>query len=129
MISFLLIIWGGDTGAYFAGLKYGRRKLYPHISPNKTIEGALGGIATGWVVQLLYKLVFFHSMPWLAVLLVPLLIGALAPVGDLCESFLKRAFKAKDSGSILPGHGGFLDRFDGLIFSLPLMYGLVKLFS
>lgn len=125
----LLIVWGGDTGAYFAGKKYGRHKLYAAISPKKTFEGAVGGLLTGLALTAIYKLAIFRTMPWGAVVLTPLLVGVFAQVGDLCESFLKRAYHAKDSGSILPGHGGFLDRFDGLVFSLPVMYACVRVFG
>jgi len=128
-IEFFLINWATDTGAYFAGKKYGKVKLYPLISPKKTREGALGGLATALVVTLAFKLIFFHAMPWLAVIFVPLVVGTVAQIGDLCESLLKRAFDVKDSGSILPGHGGFLDRFDGVVFSLPIMYACIRLFT
>lgn len=128
-VVFLLVVWAGDTGAYFAGKKYGRRKLYPLISPKKTVEGALGGLLAGWTVALLYKLILFSALPWGGLAVIPITVGAVAQVGDLCESFLKRAFDRKDSGSILPGHGGFLDRFDGVVFSLPVMYGCVKIFG
>ncbi len=128
-LIFLFVNWAGDTAAYFVGKKYGRQKLYPVISPKKTVEGAYGGLAAGLVVTLIYKVLFFRSMSWGAVILVPIIIGAVAQVGDLCESFLKRAFRKKDSGSILPGHGGFLDRFDGVLFSLPVMYACVRIFG
>lgn len=128
-IIFLLIVWAGDTGAYFVGKKYGKKKLYPVVSPKKTFEGALGGLALGWVVTFLYKIILFRSMGWGAVIVMPLLVGVFSQVGDFCESFLKRAFHKKDSGSLLPGHGGFLDRFDGVLFGLPIMYGLVRIFS
>jgi len=126
---FLFINWASDTGAYFAGKKYGKTKLYPLISPKKTREGALGGMVCAWVVILLYKVLLFGAMSWGAVIIVPLLVGAASQIGDLCESFLKRAFDKKDSGSILPGHGGFLDRFDGVVFSLPIMYDCTRVFS
>jgi phosphatidate cytidylyltransferase len=126
---FLLINWASDTGAYFAGKKYGKTKLYPLISPKKTREGALGGLACAWVVIFIYKVLLFGAMGWGAVIIVPLLVGVASQVGDLCESFLKRAFDKKDSGSILPGHGGFLDRFDGVVFSLPIMYACTRVFS
>lgn len=128
-ILFLLIVWSVDTGAYFTGLKFGRRKLYPRISPKKTVEGSWGGLATAFVMTLIYKVAFFHDLPWLGVLVVPFVVGTVAQVGDLCESFLKRAFDKKDSGSFLPGHGGFLDRFDSVVFSLPVMYACVRLFG
>jgi len=128
-ILFLLINWSNDTGAYFAGKKYGKTPLYPLISPKKTREGGIGGLLTGFVVSLIYKLVFFHGMAWSAVIAVPLFVGPVSQIGDLCESFLKRAFGVKDSGSILPGHGGFLDRFDGVVFSLPIMYACIRVFA
>lgn len=127
VIIFFFINWAGDTGAYFGGKKFGRVKLYPLISPKKTREGALAGLASGWVVTVLYKLIFFRGMPWAAAMVTPLVVGFMAQVGDLCESFLKRSFDKKDSSSILPGHGGFLDRFDGVVFSLPVMYACVRL--
>ena len=128
-ITFLLIVFAGDTGAYFAGKKFGRTPLYAVISPKKTREGALGGLIAGYGLTLFSKGVFFREMPWGAIILTPLAVGASAQIGDLCESMLKRAYNKKDSGSILPGHGGFLDRFDGVVFSLPVMYACVRLFG
>jgi phosphatidate cytidylyltransferase len=128
-ILFLFIVWAGDTGAYFAGKKYGRHKLYPHISPKKTREGAIGGLLAGILITLIYKLIFFPSLSWFSGVAIPLIIGVAAPVGDLAESFLKRAFNKKDSGTLLPGHGGFLDRFDGVIWSAPIMYACIRVFG
>jgi phosphatidate cytidylyltransferase len=128
-LVFLFIVWAGDTGAYFAGKKYGKKLLYPLISPKKTVEGSVGGLVSGLVVTLLYKLILFRGMSWGASVIVPLFVGVVAQIGDLCESFLKRSFDAKDSGSILPGHGGFLDRFDSVVFSLPVMYGCIRVFN
>ncbi|MGK5082560.1 phosphatidate cytidylyltransferase [Bdellovibrionota bacterium FG-1] len=125
-IVFLLIVFAGDTGAYFTGKKYGHTKLYPVISPKKTREGAMGGLAAGYVLALIAKLTFFREMPWAAVFVTPGLVGVMAQLGDLCESLIKRAYHTKDSGSILPGHGGFLDRFDGVVFSLPVMYACIR---
>ncbi len=126
---FLLVVWSTDVGGYFAGKRYGRRKLYPEISPKKTYEGAAGGILLAVLVSLIYKLVFFSALGWFTAVIVPVFVSAVSQLGDLCESFIKRAFNAKDSGSILPGHGGFLDRFDGVVFSLPVMYLCIRLFS
>jgi len=84
-------------------------------------------LAAGLVVAIVYKLAFFRSLSFGMAVMIPMILGVVAPVGDLCESFLKRAFNRKDSGTLLPGHGGFLDRFDGVIFSLPVMYGLIRL--
>jgi phosphatidate cytidylyltransferase len=128
-LLFLVIVWSGDTGAYFAGLKYGRRKLYPSISPKKTVEGLMGGLGTGLAMSILCRILFFRHLPIAGVVLIPIFVGIVAQLGDLCESFLKRSFQKKDSGAILPGHGGLLDRFDSVIFSLPIMYGCVKIFG
>jgi len=129
VILFLLIVWAGDSGAYFVGKKYGKRRLYPQISPKKTLEGSAGGLGAGILVTILFKLLFFRNMPWGATVFLPVFVGTVAQVGDLCESFFKRAFDKKDSGSILPGHGGFLDRFDGVVFSLPVMYACIRIFG
>lgn len=129
VLVFLLIVWAGDTLAYFVGKKYGHHKLYPHVSPKKTVEGAVGGLLAGLLVTILYKVLFFPGMGWVSAVLVPLIIGAVSQVGDLCESYLKRVYGKKDSGSILPGHGGFLDRFDGVVFSVPVMYACTRFFG
>lgn len=126
---FLLIIWANDIGAYFAGHRFGKNKLYAHISPKKTWEGAAGGMAASVVISLLFKLTLFAKMSWFAAIAIPLVLGVVGPVGDLAESFLKRAFDKKDSGSLLPGHGGFLDRFDSVVLSLPIMYALTRMFG
>jgi phosphatidate cytidylyltransferase len=128
-VVFFLINWATDTGAYFSGKKFGKLKLYPLISPGKTREGSYGAIAVSFAVTLIYKLIFFRAMPWGAVIIVPPVVSVFAQLGDLCESLLKRAFDVKDSGSILPGHGGFLDRFDGVVFSLPIMYACIRIFA
>ncbi|HUP58339.1 MAG TPA: CDP-archaeol synthase [Bdellovibrionota bacterium] len=128
-LLFLIIVFAGDTAAYFGGKKWGNRRLYAKISPKKTVEGALAGWLAGVVCALLYKGIFFREMSWAATLVLPLVVGAAAQIGDLCESFLKRAFDKKDSGTILPGHGGFLDRFDGVVFSLPIMYACIKVLA
>jgi phosphatidate cytidylyltransferase len=125
----LLIVWSEDVGAYFAGRKYGRIKLYPSVSPKKTREGAIGGLLAGVAVSVVFKLAFFQELSFAAAAIIALLVGAIAQVGDLCESLVKRAFDKKDSGSILPGHGGFLDRFDSVVFGLPVMYACIRLFS
>lgn len=129
IILFLLINWAGDSAAYFVGRKYGKKKLYPLISPGKSVEGALGGLAGSFLVALIYKLIFFHSLSILGVFVTSILVGSFAIVGDLCESLIKRAYGIKDTGQILPGHGGMLDRFDGVLFTLPIMYMCTRIFS
>ncbi|WP_156289095.1 phosphatidate cytidylyltransferase [Oceanobacillus salinisoli] len=117
-----LIVWSTDTGAYLFGRAFGKRKLWPTISPNKTVEGAVGGIILACVVAGIFHLItpFPHNM--LAVILVTIAASIFGQVGDLVESALKRNYGVKDSGNILPGHGGILDRFDSLLFVIPLLH-------
>ncbi len=126
LILFFLIVWLGDTGAYFSGKRWGSAKLFPLISPKKTWAGAWGGLISGILIAVIYKFLLFHDVRVLTVILIACVVGGVSQIGDLCESFFKRAFQVKDSGGILPGHGGFLDRFDGMVFSLPAMYLCMK---
>ncbi len=126
LLVFFLINWVGDSAAYFVGLRKGKTRLYPAISPKKTWEGAWGGMAGSFIVTLLFKLVAFPAMSWAFVFVGPVLVGTSAQLGDLCESLIKRAFQRKDSGHLLPGHGGVLDRFDGLVVSAPVMYLCIR---
>ncbi len=120
----LLVIWVTDSGAYFVGRAIGKKKLWPDISPNKTIEGALGGILCAVIAALLMsQLVDLHTS-WMKLIIVTAILSIFGQIGDLVESALKRHYGVKDSGSLLPGHGGILDRFDSLLFVLPLMYFL-----
>ena len=107
---------GSDSGAYFAGRAWGRRKLMPGVSPSKTVEGAFGGLAGAVVIALICRATFFQLLGERETVGVALAIAVLAELGDLCESALKRAFGAKDSGWIIPGHGGILDRPHSLLF-------------
>ena len=113
---------GSDSGAYFAGRAYGRRKLMPAVSPSKTVEGAVGGLVGAAIIGALCWLIFFRELPLGETLGVAVAIGVLAELGDLCESALKRGFGAKDSGWIIPGHGGILDRLDSLLFPFVFSY-------
>ncbi len=113
----MFIAWFSDTGAYFAGRAFGRHKLYPKLSPKKTVEGALGGLAGSVVGALLVAGLLIESLPILDAIVLALFAGALGQAGDLFESLLKRSTGVKDSGAILPGHGGILDRADALIFT------------
>lgn len=123
----LLIVWSTDIGAYMVGRKYGQRKLAPDISPNKTIEGSLGGIASAMVVSLVYTLIWPLTYGTIVMLLLTILFSIVGQLGDLVESSYKRYYGVKDSGDILPGHGGILDRFDSLLFVFPFMH-IVGLF-
>jgi len=124
----LLAVWGFDTGAFFVGSLVGRRRAFPSISPNKTWEGILGGMVFAVVGAMVgvsispawRELVFWGGFPPLAITAV--LVGGAAQLGDLFESKLKRAACVKDSGVFLPGHGGALDRIDGLLFALPVFF-------
>jgi phosphatidate cytidylyltransferase len=120
----LFMIWATDSGAYFIGRAIGKNKLWPEISPKKTVEGFFGGIASALVVALLF--VFFSDINdsiW-KLLWITTILSISGQIGDLVESAIKRHYNVKDSGQLLPGHGGILDRFDSLLFVLPLMHFL-----
>jgi len=108
--------FSNDTGAYFAGRGFGRHKLYPSVSPGKTWEGALGGLAASVLALVVSRATFFPALTWSDVLAVAIPAAIVGPAGDLVESLIKRASGAKDSGKLIPGHGGMLDRIDALLF-------------
>lgn len=122
VVAALVITWGNDTSAYFAGRLFGKRKLYPEVSPNKTWEGFFGGFAGAIGFLFLQRAFFFPEMTVIDCLVLGSLGSLLGPAGDLCESMLKRAYGVKDSGKIIPGHGGMLDRIDALIFNAPMVF-------
>lgn len=117
----LFIIWATDSGAYFIGKALGKRKLWPEISPNKTVEGSIGGVACALIVAILFSLLTNIDASLLQLLVITLVLSVFGQIGDLVESALKRHYQVKDSGNILPGHGGILDRFDSLLFVWPLI--------
>lgn len=117
----MVIVWAADIGAYFSGKKYGRHKLMPEVSPNKTIEGFVGGLIWVAALVILLKVVFQFDKALLPLyLLIAVLTAMVSAVGDLNESMLKRNAGIKDSGSLLPGHGGLLDRIDSLVAAMPM---------
>jgi len=118
----LAIIFAGDISAYYVGSNLGRHKLNPAISPGKTVEGAVGGLAGNLLVGSIGKFFFLPALSWGPAVLFFLAVGLAGQVGDLFESEFKRSSKIKDSGGILPGHGGFLDRIDALLFASPVAY-------
>jgi phosphatidate cytidylyltransferase len=118
----LFIVFSGDVGAFYAGRFFGRRKLSPSISPGKTIEGAVGGLVTSIVVGFGFYLVFLPHLNPVVVFGLLICVNPAAQAGDLFESQLKRAANVKDSGNILPGHGGMLDRIDALLFAAPVAW-------
>ncbi|MFN4070234.1 MAG: phosphatidate cytidylyltransferase [Thermus caldifontis] len=127
----LVASFATDIGAYFVGRALGRQKLAPEISPGKTVEGSLGGIAVSFLALALYTGLVREVFPFglLELWLFSLLLSLAAQLGDLAESMLKRYCGVKDSGHFLPGHGGLLDRIDSLLFTFPLTYFLVVLFT
>jgi phosphatidate cytidylyltransferase len=118
----LSVVFMGDTGAYYLGSYFGKHKLCPAISPNKTVEGALGGLAATLGSGALIKTFFLPLLPWGLSVLFFISIGLAGQVGDLFESQIKRVAHIKDSGAILPGHGGILDRIDAVLFAAPVAY-------
>jgi len=117
-----MITWGTDSGALFVGKLMGKRKLAPSISPNKTVEGALGGLILGVGLALLARLWFLPFLPFRATVILALVLSVAGQIGDLVESMFKRANQVKDSSQLLPGHGGILDKIDSFIFTGPLLY-------
>lgn len=121
VLTFLLV-WATDVFAYYVGRAVGQHPLAPQISPNKTWEGTLGGLAAAALVAILLKTTVLDLLAWPDVAVLALLGGGVSQVGDLLESQLKRATGADDSSSLLPGHGGVLDRFDAMVVAAPLIY-------
>jgi phosphatidate cytidylyltransferase len=118
----LFIVFSGDIGSFYIGSFFGRHKLCPAVSPNKTIEGSVGGLVANLGSGALFKYFFMPLLPWGLSILFFLSIGVVGQVGDLFESELKRVGNIKDSGTLLPGHGGILDRVDALLFAAPVAY-------
>ncbi|MFQ5335905.1 MAG: phosphatidate cytidylyltransferase, partial [Flavobacteriales bacterium] len=121
LLAYFILVWTNDTGAYLAGISMGRHKLAKRISPKKTWEGSIGGFIMTMLAALLMwhlQITSFQLQDWLIISSVVVVFGNL---GDLAESNLKRALDLKDSGGLLPGHGGLLDRFDAVLFSAPLV--------
>jgi phosphatidate cytidylyltransferase len=128
LIFFLLLVtWAGDTGAYYAGMSLGRWKLAPAISPNKTVEGLIGGFMLAVLAAVGARLWFLPSFGLVDCLATGLLLTAAGVLGDLAESLLKRSAGVKDSGTLIPAHGGMLDRLDSLLFTAPAFYYYVTL--
>jgi len=124
LLLLFAVVWLGDTGAYFGGKLLGRHKLYERVSPKKTLEGSFFGLLASVGGAFLIDAVWGTPLAWHYLLLAGIGGGVAEQVGDLCESVLKRSAGIKDSGNILPGHGGMLDRIDGLLFAAPVVYGL-----
>lgn len=128
-LAALFCTWGADTGAYFAGRAFGRIKLYPKVSPGKTVEGLIGGTVAAVAVAFLVRWMFTVQITDLDTVVVGLIAGLFGIAGDLSESLLKRSVGAKDSSRLIPGHGGFLDRFDAVIFVAPAVFVYITMLS
>lgn len=118
-------IWAGDSGAFYVGSRLGRRLLCPRISPKKTVEGAIGGIMATVLLAILGSPWIWPRLPWGRAAEIGFVLALVGMAGDLCESAVKRGAAAKDSGAIIPGHGGVLDRLDSLMFAGPALYALI----
>jgi phosphatidate cytidylyltransferase len=118
----LLVVWLGDAGAYYCGRMFGRHKMSPRISPKKTVEGGIGGVATSVIAALVIHFTFFPAFPLLHAAIAGILLSIGGMIGDLAESMWKRSAAVKDSGTLIPGHGGFLDRFDSVFYTAPILY-------
>ena len=128
ILGSLLLLWASDIGGYFAGTKFGRRKLFERISPKKSWEGAMGSACFAALIAFGLGVYFktFEPWKWYCIGAIIVVVGT---YGDLVESLFKRSMAIKDSGSSIPGHGGFLDRFDGLLLSAPFIITFIKIFS
>jgi phosphatidate cytidylyltransferase len=128
---FLLIatVWAGDTCAYFTGTLMGKHKLYPRISPKKSVEGLLGGLAGSIVAALLFRRFFFGDLGLSHAIILAVFIMILGQIGDFAESMFKRSANVKDSSRLIPGHGGLLDRIDSFLLSAPFLYYCVRFIS
>jgi phosphatidate cytidylyltransferase len=125
---FFLVLMGSDTGAYFGGKAFGKHKLIPSISPGKTWEGLIGGFIVAAAFGALATFWFFPELPYQFSIPLAIVMSGVGVLGDLAESAMKRGAGAKDAASILPGHGGFLDRLDSLLFNAPLLYLFAKFY-
>jgi phosphatidate cytidylyltransferase len=122
IVLILCLVFSNDVAAFYFGTLWGRHKLCPQISPGKTVEGLLGGVCAALLIGFCFRWLWLPHMPWGACLAMFICVALAGPAGDLFESTLKRAAGQKDSGSILPGHGGILDRIDALLFATPIAF-------
>lgn len=129
IISILASIWIGDSAAYYGGITFGKHKLFPRVSPKKSWEGAIFGFIFSVATFILAKLIVLNFLSWMNVIVIGIIIGTVGQIGDLVESLIKRDSEVKDSSSLIPGHGGFFDRFDSLLFSAPAIWIYLKYFG
>jgi phosphatidate cytidylyltransferase len=122
VLFLIAVVWTGDISAFLGGSWIGRHKLYPKISPKKTVEGLVGAVLGSVLASLIFRGLFIPHLHIAIVILVAFILGLLGQLGDLTESMLKRSAQVKDSGGLLPGHGGMLDRLDSFLFTAPFLY-------
>ena len=125
LLAIFIFIWVNDTGAYLVGSRWGKRRLAPSISPKKSVEGSIGGLLLVLLSAVILRLLLFPALSWLRILLIAAVVAIFGTIGDLFESSLKRQAGVKDSGKLIPGHGGILDRIDSLLLAVPAVYLLL----
>ncbi len=125
LLAIFIFIWVNDTGAYLVGSRWGKRRLAPNISPKKSVEGSIGGLLLVLLSAVILRLLLFPELSWLRILLIAAVVAIFGTIGDLFESSLKRRAGVKDSGKLIPGHGGILDRIDSLLLAVPAVYLLL----
>lgn len=125
LLAIFIFIWVNDTGAYLVGSRWGKRRLAPSISPKKSVEGSIGGLILVLLSAVVLRLLLFPELSWLRILLIATVVAVFGTIGDLFESSLKRQAGVKDSGKLIPGHGGILDRIDSLLLAVPAVYLLL----
>ena len=125
LLAIFIFIWVNDTGAYLVGSRWGKRRLAPNISPKKSVEGSIGGLLLVLLSAVILRLLLFPELSWLHILLIAAVVAIFGTIGDLFESSLKRQAGVKDSGKLIPGHGGILDRIDSLLLAVPAVYLLL----
>jgi len=129
IISIFASIWVGDSAAYYFGTAFGKHKLFPRVSPKKSWEGAIFGFIFSVGTMILMKVILLNFLSLFDVIIIGVIIGTIGQIGDLVESLIKRDSAVKDSSALIPGHGGFFDRFDSLIFSAPVIWMYLKYFG
>jgi len=129
IISIFASIWIGDSAAYYGGITFGKHKLFPRVSPKKSWEGAIFGFIFSVGAMVLAKVLVLSFLSWIDVIIIGIIIGTIGQIGDLVESLIKRDSEVKDSSSLIPGHGGFFDRFDSLLFNAPAIWIYLKYFG
>ncbi len=127
-LCLLSVVFAGDIGAYLFGVNFGKNKIAPLLSPNKSVQGAVGGLLFSTLTAAIFQ-ILLPNTPMIALLMCGLFGGVLGQIGDFFESLIKRVSGVKDSGSIMPGHGGILDRLDGVLLAAPLFYSASQYFS